>query len=149
MYVCSNNKVLCMYVIVCMYVVMYIHNIPILSTVHYYNTYTILFVYIVRTCISTVVCAKCKCGCIIILTTKWCMYFTHVFTHTLPCLCSTAPPSPSSSSSSSPSPSYAATCSLPSWLLIFIILSLVFFVITLFLSLFGVTRFETGIYMCT
>ena len=53
MYVCSN---LCTYVIVCMYAVMYIHIIPILSTVHYYNTYTILFVYIVRTCISTVVC---------------------------------------------------------------------------------------------
>ena len=144
MYVVTR-LVLCMYVIVCMYVVMYIHIIPILSTtvlsdIHYYNTYTILFVYILRTCISIVVCAKCKCGCIIILITKWCMYFTHVFTHTLPCLCSTAPPSPS----------YAATCSLPSWLLIFIILSLVFFfVITLFLSLFGVTRFETGIYMCT
>ena len=48
MYVCSNNKVLCMYVvtrlvlcmyvIVCMYVVMYIHIIPILSTTELSDT---------------------------------------------------------------------------------------------------------------
>ena len=53
MYVCSNNISI---VYVCMYVVMYMHIIPILSTtvlsdIHYYNTYTILFVY-------TVLCAK-------------------------------------------------------------------------------------------